>query len=257
MRVACTVYTPCPVKAKLSDKHFVCRTTMVGPTGEDEMCNFYMMYWVEGKDTIQPNTCFTRWNRWGCTMMAWTKDPIVAQGTTHLVLGRSGSAGAWSRPWKHSWHWSFRPIKDLASGMASMACKSSRSDASHGKPLGTNMKCEYRQGWLHRPSYQAAPLLWPEWLISKLQKPNWAVFYQWSQRKLACVLKFGRQPKIAQNLSNWLQWHNITSNKLFIFPNIVSISANQVTQRSLPEFLYAMTTKETSLVYKMMSNKLS
>merc|ERR1712018_1055929 len=36
------------------------RTTMVGPTGEDEMCNFYMMYWVEGKDTIQPNTCFTR-----------------------------------------------------------------------------------------------------------------------------------------------------------------------------------------------------
>merc|ERR1711971_1521134 len=36
------------------------RTTMVGPTGEDEMCNFYMMYWVDGKDTIQPNTCFTR-----------------------------------------------------------------------------------------------------------------------------------------------------------------------------------------------------
>ena len=158
--------TPCPVKAKLFDKYFVCRTTMVGPTGEDEMCNFYMMYWVEGKDTIQPNTCFTRWNRWGCTMMAWTKDPIVTQGTTHLVLGRSGSAGAWSRPWKHSWPWSFRPIKDLASGMASMACKSSRSDASHGKPLGTNMKCEYRQGWFHRPSYQAAPLLWPELLIS-------------------------------------------------------------------------------------------
>merc|ERR1711936_1168179 len=36
------------------------RTTMVGPTGEDEMCNFYLMYWVEGKDTIQPNTCSTR-----------------------------------------------------------------------------------------------------------------------------------------------------------------------------------------------------
>jgi len=36
------------------------RTTMVGPTGEDEMCNFYMMYWVDGKDTIEPNTCFTR-----------------------------------------------------------------------------------------------------------------------------------------------------------------------------------------------------
>ena len=36
------------------------RVTEVGPTGEDEMCNFYLMYWVEGRDTIQPNTCFTR-----------------------------------------------------------------------------------------------------------------------------------------------------------------------------------------------------
>lgn len=36
------------------------RTTYVGPTNEDEMCNFYMMYWVKGKQPISPNTCFSR-----------------------------------------------------------------------------------------------------------------------------------------------------------------------------------------------------
>jgi peptidylglycine monooxygenase len=36
------------------------RTTMIGMTGEDEMCNFYLMYWVEGKQPISPNTCFSR-----------------------------------------------------------------------------------------------------------------------------------------------------------------------------------------------------
>ena len=29
-------------------------------TNKDEMCNFYMMYWVEGKSPVTPNTCFTR-----------------------------------------------------------------------------------------------------------------------------------------------------------------------------------------------------
>jgi len=32
----------------------------IGSTKQDEMCNFYLMYWVRGKDTLQPNTCFTR-----------------------------------------------------------------------------------------------------------------------------------------------------------------------------------------------------
>jgi peptidylglycine monooxygenase len=31
----------------------------VGPTGEDEMCNFYLMYWVEGDNVLGENTCFS------------------------------------------------------------------------------------------------------------------------------------------------------------------------------------------------------
>jgi len=32
---------------------------MVGGSGADEMCNFYMMYWVEGDDTLEDNTCLS------------------------------------------------------------------------------------------------------------------------------------------------------------------------------------------------------
>ena len=33
----------------------------IGPTNNDEMCNFYLMYWVEGQRpmAIEQNTCFT------------------------------------------------------------------------------------------------------------------------------------------------------------------------------------------------------
>ena len=34
-------------------------TTWIGPTNQDEMCNFYIMYWVEGKKTVHPDVCFT------------------------------------------------------------------------------------------------------------------------------------------------------------------------------------------------------
>lgn len=34
-------------------------TTWIGPTNMDEMCNFYIMYWVEGKKTVHPDVCFT------------------------------------------------------------------------------------------------------------------------------------------------------------------------------------------------------
>ena len=39
-----------------------------GPTNDDEMCNFYIMYWVKGGSPISPATCFTpgppKWS-WG------------------------------------------------------------------------------------------------------------------------------------------------------------------------------------------------
>lgn len=46
------------------------RTTRVGSTNEDEMCNFYMMYWAE-KEILRKKTCFSLgppfyyWNRSG------------------------------------------------------------------------------------------------------------------------------------------------------------------------------------------------
>ncbi|KHJ94581.1 copper type II ascorbate-dependent monooxygenase domain protein [Oesophagostomum dentatum] len=35
------------------------RLIKMGPTGEDEMCNFYMMYWAEGDKVLKDNTCFS------------------------------------------------------------------------------------------------------------------------------------------------------------------------------------------------------
>lgn len=44
-------------------------TVNIGPTNEDEMCNFYLMYWVENDTPLQQKYCFTPgppmyyWNR--------------------------------------------------------------------------------------------------------------------------------------------------------------------------------------------------
>ena len=35
------------------------RVTEIGTTNNDEMCNFYLMYWVKGKHPVSPNTCFS------------------------------------------------------------------------------------------------------------------------------------------------------------------------------------------------------
>lgn len=38
-------------------KNFVERTVYVGATGDDEMCNFYVMYYVKGDKTLENNIC--------------------------------------------------------------------------------------------------------------------------------------------------------------------------------------------------------
>ena len=35
-------------------------TTYIGTTKEDEMCNFYIMYWVKGKVPMEQTSCFSR-----------------------------------------------------------------------------------------------------------------------------------------------------------------------------------------------------
>lgn len=31
----------------------------MGATGADEMCNFYMMYWVQGDRTLRDSSCYS------------------------------------------------------------------------------------------------------------------------------------------------------------------------------------------------------
>ena len=47
------------IAARCEIKNDEVRDIEVGATGEDEMCNFYMMYWVEGDRVLQDNTCFS------------------------------------------------------------------------------------------------------------------------------------------------------------------------------------------------------
>ncbi|GBN28555.1 Peptidylglycine alpha-hydroxylating monooxygenase [Araneus ventricosus] len=45
--------------------------TYIGPTGEDEMCNFYMMYYVDGDKPLAQKYCYSS----GPPTYYWSKDP--------------------------------------------------------------------------------------------------------------------------------------------------------------------------------------
>jgi len=47
------------IAAQCTMKNDENRVIKVGPTGEDEMCNFYLMYWVEGDNVLAENNCFS------------------------------------------------------------------------------------------------------------------------------------------------------------------------------------------------------
>jgi len=46
------------------------REVAIGASGEDEMCNFYLMYWVNGDRVLADNTCFSP----GPPQYYWGKD---------------------------------------------------------------------------------------------------------------------------------------------------------------------------------------
>uniref|UniRef100_A0A646QG22 peptidylglycine monooxygenase n=1 Tax=Hemiscolopendra marginata TaxID=943146 RepID=A0A646QG22_9MYRI len=48
------------------------RITRIGPTSADEMCNFYLLYWVEGPKTLEQKFCFS----WGPPMWYWKHFPL-------------------------------------------------------------------------------------------------------------------------------------------------------------------------------------
>lgn len=56
--------------ARCTMYNFRDRVTFIGPTGEDEMCNFYMMYYTEGTKTLAERNCFTG----GPPTYYWKKD---------------------------------------------------------------------------------------------------------------------------------------------------------------------------------------
>jgi peptidylglycine monooxygenase len=45
------------IAARCTMKNFVDHDVSIGATGEDEMCNFYMMYYVEGDQLLDDNHC--------------------------------------------------------------------------------------------------------------------------------------------------------------------------------------------------------
>jgi peptidylglycine monooxygenase len=49
------------------------RTTYIGMTNKDEMCNFYVMYWVKGKEPVADHTCFSA----GPPMWSWRNNAML------------------------------------------------------------------------------------------------------------------------------------------------------------------------------------
>ncbi|CAF1362695.1 unnamed protein product, partial [Didymodactylos carnosus] len=45
------------VAAACTMRNIRSKTVRVGPTGDDEMCNFYIMYWVDGEELIDQGIC--------------------------------------------------------------------------------------------------------------------------------------------------------------------------------------------------------
>ena len=87
------------------------RATDVGPTNADEMCNFYIMYWVEGDQPMKKHTCFS---------LVKASDHILLNvlgimttiilGSSTVVLGRTlGLYGRWSE--EYSGQRSFSVVK--------------------------------------------------------------------------------------------------------------------------------------------------
>ncbi|XP_076350248.1 peptidylglycine alpha-hydroxylating monooxygenase-like [Tachypleus tridentatus] len=61
------------VAARCTMKNFRDVTTRVGLTGNDEMCNFYIMYYVNGDRILTDKYCFTA----GPPVYRWRYDPSI------------------------------------------------------------------------------------------------------------------------------------------------------------------------------------
>lgn len=64
--------------ARCTMYNFRNRATYVGSTGNDEMCNFYMMYYVDGDKILNRKDCFS----YGPPVYYWGRDPLLANVLT-------------------------------------------------------------------------------------------------------------------------------------------------------------------------------
>uniref|UniRef100_A0A915DGP2 peptidylglycine monooxygenase n=1 Tax=Ditylenchus dipsaci TaxID=166011 RepID=A0A915DGP2_9BILA len=70
--------------ARCNIKNTEDRKIEVGSTSEDEMCNFYMMYWVEGEDVLQNHICYSP----GSPSYKWAKklDSTISPTELHSLM---------------------------------------------------------------------------------------------------------------------------------------------------------------------------
>ncbi len=59
--------------ARCTMNNFKSHTVRIGSTGNDEMCNFYMMYYVDGDRILNKKYCFTA----GPPYYYWTSDRLI------------------------------------------------------------------------------------------------------------------------------------------------------------------------------------
>lgn len=64
--------------ARCTMYNFRNRDTYVGATGDDEMCNFYMMYYVDGDRILNYKDCFS----YGPPVYYWERDPLLSSTLT-------------------------------------------------------------------------------------------------------------------------------------------------------------------------------
>lgn len=59
--------------ARCTMNNYLSHDVSVGPTGDDEMCNFYIMFWVDGDDELNQKYCFSS----GPPEYYWKNDPLI------------------------------------------------------------------------------------------------------------------------------------------------------------------------------------
>ena len=73
------------VAARCTMYNFRSRDTYIGPTGDDEMCNFYMMYYIEGDKPMSEKYCFSN----GPNSYYWDRDSNVGYVPQEVDEGAS------------------------------------------------------------------------------------------------------------------------------------------------------------------------